>query len=66
VSFEVRFFRGADCDYLVVVKVRERLSLNKQTNKFHIETFHLKKLNEAEGKNIIGLKSQIGPQLWKT
>jgi hypothetical protein len=36
-----------------------RLAVNKQTvPKFHMERLHLKKLNEFEGKNSIGLKSQ--------
>jgi hypothetical protein len=38
-------------DYLVVVKVRERLAVNKQrSQRFHLERFNLKKLNEVEGK----------------
>jgi hypothetical protein len=37
--------------YLVVAKIRERLAVNKQgSDKFHIEGFNLKKLNEVEGK----------------
>jgi NADH:ubiquinone oxidoreductase subunit D len=52
--FDVRSFRGADCDtehYLVVAEVRERLAVSKQTtHKFHVERFNLKKLNEVEGK----------------
>jgi hypothetical protein len=51
---DVRSFRAADCDtnqYLVVAKVRERLAVSKQTqNRFHMERFNLKKLNEVEGK----------------
>jgi hypothetical protein len=51
---DVRSFRAADCDsdhYLVVVKVRERLAVNKQrSNRFHMERFNLKKLNDVEGK----------------
>jgi hypothetical protein len=35
----------------VVVKVREILSVNKQTlHRFHIERFNLKKINEVDGK----------------
>jgi hypothetical protein len=37
--------------YLVVAKVRERLVVNKQrSQRFHMERFNLKKLNEVEGK----------------
>jgi hypothetical protein len=35
----------------VVVKVRERLAVDKQRSlRFHMERFNLKKLNEVEGK----------------
>jgi hypothetical protein len=35
----------------VVAKVRERLAVNKQrSQRFHMERFNLKKLNEVEGK----------------
>jgi endonuclease/exonuclease/phosphatase family metal-dependent hydrolase len=41
----VRSFRAADCDtdhYLVVAKVRERLTVNKQSShRFHMERFNL-------------------------
>jgi hypothetical protein len=51
---DVRTFRSADCDsdhYLVVAKVRERLAVNKQgSQRFDMERFNLKKLNEVEGK----------------
>jgi hypothetical protein len=51
---DVRCFRAADCDtghYLVVVKVRKRLAVNKQTtHRVHIEKFNLKKLNQVKGK----------------
>jgi hypothetical protein len=50
----VRSFRAADYDtdhYLVVVKIRERIAVNKQaSHKFQMEGFNLKKLNEVEGK----------------
>jgi hypothetical protein len=50
----IRSFKAADCDtdhYLVVVKFRERLAVNKQrSHRFHTERFNLKKLNEVEGK----------------
>jgi len=49
---EVHSFRGADCDtdhYLVVAKVRERLAISKKaTQKFDVERFYLRKLNELE------------------
>jgi hypothetical protein len=66
----VRSFRAADCDsdhYLVVVaKVRERLAVNKQiSQKFNMERFNLKKLNDVEGKENFVLRSQISLQLWK-
>jgi hypothetical protein len=36
---------------LVVVKIRERLAVNKQgSHKFHTEGVNLKKLNEVDGK----------------
>ena len=45
-------FRGADCDtdhYLVVAEVKERLAVSKQAaQKFHVERFNLRKLNELE------------------
>jgi hypothetical protein len=51
---DVQSFRAADCDthhYLVVVKVRERLAVTKQTaHRIHKERFNLKKLKEVEGK----------------
>jgi hypothetical protein len=49
---DVRSFKAADRDTdLVVVKVRERLSVNKRrSHRCHMERFSLKKLNEVEGK----------------
>jgi hypothetical protein len=51
---DVRTFRAADCDSdhcLVVAKVRKRLAVNKQrSQRFNMERFNLKKLNDAEGK----------------
>jgi hypothetical protein len=51
---DVRSFKIADCDtdhYLVVVKVRDRLALSKQiVDRFQVEKFNLKELNEVEGK----------------
>jgi hypothetical protein len=36
---------------VVVAKVRERLAANKQkSQRFHMERFNIKKLNEVEGK----------------
>jgi hypothetical protein len=44
--FDDRSFRAANCDtdqYLVVAKVRERLTMSKQTvHRFHMERFNLK------------------------
>jgi hypothetical protein len=51
---DVRSFKAADCDsdhYLVVAKVRERIAVNKQrSQRFDMERFNLKKLNDVEGK----------------
>jgi exonuclease III len=51
---DVRSFKAADCDSehcLVMAKVRERLAVNKQrSQRFLMERFSLKKLNDVEGK----------------
>jgi hypothetical protein len=51
---DVRSFRAAYCDsdhYLLVAKVEERLAVNKQrSQRFNLERFNLKKLNDVEGK----------------
>jgi hypothetical protein len=51
---DVQSLKAADCDsdhYLVVAKVRERLAVNKQrSQRFDMERFNLKKLNEVGGK----------------
>jgi hypothetical protein len=39
-----------DC-YLVAAKIREKIAVNKGgSQKFHMDRFHLKKLNDVEGK----------------
>jgi hypothetical protein len=51
---DVRSLVATDCDtghYLMVATFRERLAVNKhRSHGFHTERFHLKKLNEVEGK----------------
>jgi hypothetical protein len=50
---DFRSFRTADCDndhYLVVAKVRERLAVNKRSQRLDMERCSLKKLNEVGGK----------------
>jgi hypothetical protein len=58
-------FRAEDCDtdhYLVVAKCSERLAVSKQgLQRFHVDTFNLKKSNELEGK-----EKQIQSQVVKS
>jgi hypothetical protein len=53
-ALDVRSFRAADSHseyYLVVAKVRESLTAKKQrSQRFHMEGFNLKTLNEVESK----------------
>jgi len=57
----VRSFRQVDCDtdhYLVVANVREKLTASKQAGqKFDVERFNLRKLNELEVRSSIRLRS---------
>jgi hypothetical protein len=63
---DVRSFGAADCDtdhYLVVTKLRERLTVSKQTtDRVNIHRFHLKKLRQRIRSSDV-LNSQIGLQL---
>jgi hypothetical protein len=48
-------------------KVRERLAASKQTTqKYHMERFSLKKLNEIEGKEQYWVEISSRFKLWKT
>jgi hypothetical protein len=50
----------------VVAKVRERLAVNKQrSERFDMERFNLKKLNDVEGKEKYRVEASKGLQLWK-
>jgi hypothetical protein len=67
---DVRRFRGGDCDtdhYLAVAKVKERLAVSEQTaQKFDVERFNLRKLNELEVRKQFRLRFQTILQLWRT
>jgi len=49
---DVQISRGTFCDtehYLVVAKIKQRFAVSKQAaQKFHVERFSLRKLNELE------------------
>jgi hypothetical protein len=54
IILDVRSFRGADCDtdhYMVVAKLRERISVSKRARQnFDLERFDLKNLDDVEVK----------------
>lgn len=66
---DVHLVRAADCytdHYVLVMKVRERLAVSKETMlRFHIERFSFKKLNEIEDKDHYHVEVSKRFQLWK-
>jgi len=52
IILDLRSISGADCDtvhYLMNAKVRKRLAVSKRAaQKFHLERFNFRKLNELE------------------
>jgi hypothetical protein len=52
----VHSYRGSDCDadnYLAVVKVRETVSRQRAIQRFDVERFNLKKLDNVEVKETV-------------
>jgi hypothetical protein len=66
-SVHVRTFRARDYDtyhYLVVAKIRERLTVNKQrSQRFHLERFNLKKLNDVEVSNRVAALKDLDAEV---
>jgi len=58
------------CDtdhYLVDTKVREKLTVSKQeAQKFEVERFNLRKLNELKARKQYQIKISNSLQLWRT
>jgi len=51
----------------MVVKVKEKLAVTKQeTQKFDVERFNLRKLNELKARKQYQLKISKSLQLWRT
>jgi len=63
-------FQRAECNiehYVVVAKVRERLAVSNQTTqKFYVERYKLRKLNELEARKQYQIKISNSMQLWRT
>jgi hypothetical protein len=68
--FDVGLFRGANCDtdhYLLVAKIRERLAGSKrEAQKFDVERFNFRTLNESEVRKNYKIKILRGMQLRRT